>query len=446
MIKGYNFHMQGKRHKKTGTVCQDYSIIHSITPSWQIVAVADGVSSSAHSEVASKLACETVCKAIEDSLPFDDFTMSFVEEDIHAVIRSAMHRAENTIEKYADDNGDDYCMYDTTLVVALYNGDTAYMGMVGDSGIVLLLDNGELLFSTPMNDSQGHVYPLRCRRSYKTSSVSDVAAVYCTTDGLFKDFFVNFGTNDKSRADKLIPYEMFGGEAEDADDFFEDFKKSFMDFCEKNDNLTDDLSVSFLMNTDKAVAKTEKEPVDFITSVRAIVSLYEDDRIREKAFCKHVQAHYTDFSDEDAQALYNEELTLADVLAKYKNTETKPEEIEEIEEASEDPAKESEPETEEAPAEEDVPSESIEDEAPDEAEPATDDSDECDESAAIADPDGDEACVTDTEPETEEAPAEEPTADEVQSESEDEAEDPEDDEDEKDRVLFNIFKRKKRNK
>ena len=307
-----------------------------------------------------------------------------------------------------------------------------------------------------MNDDQGHVYPLRCRRSYKTSVYSGVAAVYCTTDGLFKDYFVNLGTNDKSRADKLIPYKLFDNGVEDADGYIEQFKSAVMSFCESNDSLTDDLSVAFLMNTDKAVVKTEKEPIDFITSVRAVVSLYEDERIRKKAFIMNVQAHYPQFSEEDALALYEGETVLAEVIAKYKNIKNDEPEISEVEDAEDktDVPADSESEAEDDPCDkdesepsdtEDVIPDASENEDPND-EPITETPDEGDEPAAEADPDGDEAEKTDdvTPVESEESPHE--TIEEEESSENDEADEPADEEDEKDRVLFNIFKRKKRNK
>lgn len=324
MVTGYNFHIQGKRHIKQGKVCQDYSIVYDLFGSWKICAVADGVSHSEHSEVASEIACKTVCEFIEKAFPYEKrFDAALVDADIEGVIKSAMHAAANAVEAYADERGDDYSMYDTTLMVALYNGDTAYLGMIGDSGIVVLCDDGELLFSTPMKDDIGHVFPLGFRKKYKTAVLENVAAVYCATDGVFSDLFINMGERDKSRADIVIPYTLFGSDDIDEEDYFEIFRAKLIAFLTAQEGLTDDMSVALLMNTDKSLDKPERAPVNVVEAIKRMVSIY-DERFRYGAFSLQIKEMYPSLSDEDTRDLYYNGYELSSVLERSKPAEDSP--------------------------------------------------------------------------------------------------------------------------
>ena len=337
MITGYNFHIQGKRHKAKNTVCQDYSIMHSITPVWKVVAVADGVSSSAKSEIASKMACEVVCEFIEKAFPYDGFNSEFLEQDIEAVIRSAMHAAANAIEAYADELSLPHLDFDTTLVVALYNGKSAYLGIVGDSGIVLLMDDGELRFSTPMNDAAGHVFPLRFRKAYQTASVDDVAAVFCTTDGLYKDAFWQSGEYNKAIVDQFIPYAAFSCDDETVEDFINVFKEKTIEVCEASKGLTDDISISLLINTEKYIEKPQRKEVDILKQLLATVAVY-DASVQRRAFKKNILAYYPQLTDEDVDALFDGETDLESVLKKASDAtanEETPEQNDEKYEATE---------------------------------------------------------------------------------------------------------------
>ena len=321
MIIGYDFHLQGKRHKHANKEGQDYSLIYDISPAWKIAAVADGVSASSKSELASKTACESACEYIEHAFPFDSFTNSIVEEDIEAIIRGAFHAAANTIEHYADENDIDYDSLDTTLVIALFNGQSAYLGIVGDSGIGILKNDGQLLFSSPMNDEVGHVYPLRFRKAYKTASVTDVAAVFCMSDGIYKDHLIKYGEFDQRIADSYIPYQLLlGNSLEENNREIESFKKSIVEACESNENLTDDLSVALLLNTDKKVKPTERKTPDVVQRIKAELSIYEA-AVQEKMFKERILKLYPFINDSTLGELFCGDISLSEAIAEQLNDE-----------------------------------------------------------------------------------------------------------------------------
>ncbi|MBR2869740.1 MAG: protein phosphatase 2C domain-containing protein [Clostridia bacterium] len=325
MIAQYYFSLQGKRHIKKNQPCQDYSLIREITPAWKIAAVSDGVSRSAHSEIASRIACETACEFVEKAIPFDSGSNSFLEEDASALIRCAMHAAQNAVEAYADEKDDSYNNYDATLVLVLYNGYTAYVGYVGDSGVALLLDDGELIFSQPMNDENGHVYPLRLRTNYAFSKMENVAAVLCSTDGIYKDCFMDMGQYDKSKVDLFIPYELFSDNMEDEyNTVIENLKKKLISSLEAINRETDDMSAALLINTSKTVEKPERPQKPLIETLMAKANHYKDEEIREKVFRFQLRLVHPQLTDEQIKDIYTGKKDLESVLSEISNENNDP--------------------------------------------------------------------------------------------------------------------------
>lgn len=344
MIATYNFCIKGKRHINENKPCQDYCEVKQITPAWMVAAVSDGVSSSAHSEIASKLACETACRYVAEAFPYDSSTNSFIDEDILSVIKSAMHAAQNAVEAYADENDDEYNNYDATLVVTLFNGHTAYVGVVGDSGVALLLDDGELMYSNPMNDSQGHVYPLRFRSKYSVSSVNGVAAVFSATDGVYKDYLNGIGGFDKSKTDVFIPYTLFSNNKEDErETYLETMKTKLVSALEKAEYLTDDMTAVLMLNTDKAVEKKVRAEKTLYEKLLDKARVYEDADVQAKVFRYELLSLYPEFTDEQVEAVYEGKASLEECAQATKQTSAESEDIDSADEAVHDAPVEQEP-------------------------------------------------------------------------------------------------------
>ena len=260
---GYAFHIQGRRHQLRQEPCQDYSLIYDIPsrrepgvpPTYRIAVVADGVSTSKHAKIASQMACEEVCRAIENALPFDSFSNKLLEDYMQCIIIAAMHQAQNTIEKYADERNEPYENFDTTLALAVYVGKKVYIGFVGDSGVGILKDDGDILFTTPQNDDVGHVYPLRCRWKYATGREENVAGVFCMTDGIFKDFLGSRKTDyardmANKRAKTLIPFALQDDTLENPEKDLPDFRSQVAQSFMEDTSLTDDMSIACLLSCD----------------------------------------------------------------------------------------------------------------------------------------------------------------------------------------------------
>lgn len=177
-VMGYCFTIEGASHTEKKLPCQDSSGI-LIKGAWRLAIVADGVGSCKHSDAASKLAVETASKVVNAAFPYEG------DEDFLALIRVAMHSAENAIETYVVKNNGELQDYQTTLAMALFNGTTVYYGNAGDSGIVALDEFGAYhILSSKQNNEYGDVHTLAERKFEVGKADFRAAAVFCMTDGL----------------------------------------------------------------------------------------------------------------------------------------------------------------------------------------------------------------------------------------------------------------------
>lgn len=153
-ILGYCFSQRGLSHIERDMPCQDNSGILK-KGQWRLAIVADGVGSCKHSDDASRIAVETAGKVVNAAFPYDG------DEDFIALIRIAMHSAENAVENYVIKKGGVLKDYQTTLALALYNGNSLYYGNVGDSGIIALDEFGEYhVITAKQNNEFGDVHTL----------------------------------------------------------------------------------------------------------------------------------------------------------------------------------------------------------------------------------------------------------------------------------------------
>ena len=183
MLITYGMSIVGDSHISKCIPCQDYHAYKLLENGWVVAAVADGVGSAKHSEVASKMACEAVIeecdKNIRDSYPWND---------VKNVLKNAYKSADEKIKEYVYKIGDSITDYDTTLSVAVYNGENLIYGHSGDGGIVALSASGDYLKVThPQKEEGVYVVPLRAgEERWEFGEVSEkVSSVLLATDGVY---------------------------------------------------------------------------------------------------------------------------------------------------------------------------------------------------------------------------------------------------------------------
>lgn len=194
MIYTYGITQQGTYHVKHDLVCQDSHNIIKCDDSYAIAAVADGLGSEEHSDVASQMAA-----MISTEFCAENIKVECSDEKILKIIKDSFTLAQSRIEQVAKDNGHDLDQYDTTLSLAILKGDTLYYGQSGDSGIVALTEEG--LYKRVVEqqrDEDGRVFPLYFGEDKWVFGKfpEPVVSVFLATDGMLETLFPVYIRNE----------------------------------------------------------------------------------------------------------------------------------------------------------------------------------------------------------------------------------------------------------
>jgi hypothetical protein len=181
----YGFSIRGKAHADAGVVCQDSNMQGEILPGLYLAVAADGVGSARHADIASGLAVEKLVEYIRKH------TRECISlEKRPFCLKAGFRYAENAIESYVKDCGDEIGEYDTTLHAVLYDGKWLSYGHAGDGGILIRTTQGKTSSITkPQKGSDGvSVMPLRAgEESWQFGICQElVASVLLVTDGILE--------------------------------------------------------------------------------------------------------------------------------------------------------------------------------------------------------------------------------------------------------------------
>ena len=260
MIYAYGVTQQGAYHVKKGLVCQDAHSIIRCGEDRVVAAVADGLGSEEHSDIASRLAADIATRYCAEHI-----TRLSSDEEILDVIRQSFLLAQNRIEETAEENGDTTDQYDTTLSLAVLYGDALYYGHAGDSGIVALTTEGLYRKVTEQQrDAEGRVYPLYFgEEKWVIGKFADpVASVFLATDGMYEILFPIYIRNEKvsiyvALARYFMDPEVLGIR-EGGDEAAEKKIEAFMSSISPA-QLSDDKTVVVIGNTDTVYARQSEE-------------------------------------------------------------------------------------------------------------------------------------------------------------------------------------------
>jgi hypothetical protein len=183
MLGYYYLSLQGTSHKANGTVCQDSSHVMILQKNgWAVALIADGLGSAKHSDVGAFLAVGTVIDHMKQFAP-----RKWNVQKIIVTLKNAFKYALDNINKKAAQEKNPPNDYDTTLTVAVYNGNQVVYGHVGDGGIVTLTCGGHFdILTTPQKGGEFNtVNPLRSEKWVFGSSTSDICALSMFTDGIY---------------------------------------------------------------------------------------------------------------------------------------------------------------------------------------------------------------------------------------------------------------------
>lgn len=184
MILTYQSGMAGPYHIEKGIPCQDsFAVRKGQGPFW-IASAADGLGSEKHSDIGSSIAART---SAEDCA--EQIAPEMSAEEIREVMKKAMCHAYRAVLERAEEEGNSKDEYDTTLCLAAYDGEHLYYAQSGDSGIVVLFQDGTYAsVTTQQRDEDGCVYPLCFGPAMWEFGHTDrpVSAVMLMTDGVYE--------------------------------------------------------------------------------------------------------------------------------------------------------------------------------------------------------------------------------------------------------------------
>jgi serine/threonine protein phosphatase PrpC len=187
MIRSYGFSSVGSSHLNKGAGCQDANNCVLTRNGFVVAAIADGVGSCKYSDVASSIAVDVSVRVCVDEIEKGGATCDLLE-----VIEKAFTQAERAIADRSLSENHLITDYDTTLSLAIYDGQHVTYGHSGDGGIIGLTVEGDYVKITSPQKSEGfYVVPLRAG---KDSWVIDCAkdkftSILLATDGVYDVFF-----------------------------------------------------------------------------------------------------------------------------------------------------------------------------------------------------------------------------------------------------------------
>ncbi len=184
----YGMSLTGSSHIKRGIVCQDAHKIFQLSNGWIVAAVADGVGSSRHSDIASRLAVDTVIEMCNNRI--DKHTkLSEVKE----IVKKAYNEAQQRIVNYAYAHDDELSDYDTTLHMVVYDGSGFVYGHAGDGGIIGLTNDGKYIKVTKPQKAEDSICVIPLRAGEDSWVIGEqkgkFASVLLATDGIYDTFY-----------------------------------------------------------------------------------------------------------------------------------------------------------------------------------------------------------------------------------------------------------------
>lgn len=252
--------MIGTSHTKSGIVCQDSSKVNRLSNGWVVAAVADGVGSAKHSEVASKLAVDTVVDICDNRI--DKHTQF---NDLQSIILSAYKEAEKNIEDFAAQRGDNISEYDTTLSMVIYDGEKVAYGHSGDGGIVGLTMDGEYVKITEPQKADDNICVIPLRAGEMSWVIGEcalrLASVLLATDGVYDTFFPYLLKGQKTEIYiPLIRFFMDNNCLDIGNNSITDIEKSRLDFLQSSsyEFVFDDKTILVVLNTNVFPALKEE--------------------------------------------------------------------------------------------------------------------------------------------------------------------------------------------
>lgn len=189
----WGFSQQGESHVKKDLPCQDRCriVVSDVNRPVIIAAIADGVGSCVLSHYGAAIATESSTSFLKEVFDKND-SEEFADKWVGDTLRAAMHFALQSVKDASEEMEQLEYSFQSTLTIAIYDGNTLYIAHAGDDGIVALTEEGtvELVTSRIKGDEASSVYPLQAGPSHWQVLKVDryVNGFVMATDGVLDAF------------------------------------------------------------------------------------------------------------------------------------------------------------------------------------------------------------------------------------------------------------------
>lgn len=256
----WGFSQQGESHVKNGLPCQDRCkvVVSDTYRPVIIAAIADGVGSCALAHYGAAIATESSTSFLKEVFDKND-SEEFADKWVGDTLRAAMHFALQSVKEAAENMEQLEYSFQSTLTIAIYDGNTLYIAHAGDDGVVALTEEGEveLVTSRIKGDEASSVYPLQAGSSHWQVLKVDryVNGFVMATDGVL-DAFVR-GEKEGNRIYYPFIQPAFETRQKKVDRVKKtmDFYYDYMSSQEYRASVTDDLTMVVVTNQQYANKK-----------------------------------------------------------------------------------------------------------------------------------------------------------------------------------------------
>lgn len=202
----YGISMRGTSHIAREQCCQDYNSFQYLKDEkiW-ILAIADGVGSCSQSHWGAYTAVTEVIEYLREQLCGRSNALGharclsdYTTEEIEGILNEAFSFVREKVEDFADANERPVYDFQSTLTVALYDGNLLYCCHVGDDGIVAEGASGKYLMVTDRikGEEASSVFTLQSGR-WSIRRVNNVVALVMSTDGILDSYVGNAFANNR---------------------------------------------------------------------------------------------------------------------------------------------------------------------------------------------------------------------------------------------------------
>lgn len=258
MIRFYSACMAGPYHIDNGIPCQDSRYIVARDDGIVVAACADGLGSELHSDIGSQIASRTAVTYCAEHIDSNIST-----EKILKVIKHSFVNAFKAVLEKAEEMKEDIDQFDTTLCLAIYDGETVWYGHSGDSGLIVKFNTGHYCpVTTQQRDEDGCVFPLCSGPEYWVFGKVEgsVSSLMLMTDGVWEQMCHPLLRNEEVKINTAL-IRSFMEHTETEPSVIDKVEEACVDYLERfpKEWLDDDKTVIVLYNPENPAAEMPEE-------------------------------------------------------------------------------------------------------------------------------------------------------------------------------------------